>query len=504
MRRHTATAASPAPHAHSRARGSADGHERAQGHGHGHDESHAHQPESHETWTVLVLIAIAQFMVILDVTVVNVALPSIGDALHFTAGGLQWVITAYVLFTGGLMLLGGRLADLVGRRPVFLGGLGVFTAASLASGLAWSPDALIASRAAQGLGAAMLLPSALSILTTTYSGHQRAVALGVWGALGSAGAAAGVLFGGILTSTLGWQSVFFINVPVGIGVGLLAPRLIPAAARPGRERGQLDVAGAATLMAGLVSLVLAIEGTSEHGWTSTRTLVLAAAAGVLLTGFAAIERTARRPLIPPATWRTGSLISSATVMLAATGILVGAFFLNTLFLQRVLDASPIETGLAFLPLTLVILAGAHLAQHLLPKTGTRAPMAAGLLIAAGGAFLLSRAPADAGYAADLLPGFLALGLGVGMTFVSVSVAAMADVTHEDAGLASGLMTTAHELGAAIGVAVLAAIAGAGPGIADGYGTAFVVAGSVAAVMALITAVALPSVRPAPGMSASMH
>jgi EmrB/QacA subfamily drug resistance transporter len=472
---------------------------------HGHATHAPNTPDaSRRPWTVLAVVAIAQFMVILDVTVVNVALPSIADALGFTAGGLQWVVSAYVLFTGGLMLLGGRLADLAGRRHVFLAGLTVFTGASLASGLAWSPDALIVSRAVQGVGAALLLPSALSIVTTAYDGHQRAIALGVWGAIGSAGAAAGVLFGGVLTSALSWEWVFFINVPVGIVVGLAVPRVIPAAPPSGAARGGLDVAGPVTLMAGLVALVLAIEGTSDHGWTSTRTLGLAATSAALLTAFATIERHGRRPLVPPAIWRTRSLVSSAAVMLGATGILVGAFFANTLFLQRVLGATALETGLAFLPLTLVILAGAHVAQHVLPRLGSRPPMAAGLLLAAAGALWLSGATDDAGYAADLLPGFLALGLGVGMTFVSVSVAAMADIAHDDAGLASGIMTTAHELGAAIGVAIVGAIVAAGSGIADGYGDAFLVAGAVAAVMALVTAVALPSVRPEPGMAASMH
>jgi EmrB/QacA subfamily drug resistance transporter len=455
-------------------------------------------------WTTLALLAVAQFMVVLDVTVVNVALPSIGDALGFATGQLQWVVTAYVLFTGGLMLLGGRLADLAGRRAVFLAGLAIFTAASLASGLAWSPGSLIVSRAAQGLGAALLLPSALSLVTTAYEGHQRTVALGLWGVIGSAGAAAGVLFGGIITSALSWEWVFFVNVPIGITVAALVARVVPAAPRPDRTTGGFDVAGAATLMAGLVSLVLAIEGTSQHGWTSVRTLALGMASAAALTAFAAIERASDRPLVPPATWRIRSLVSSAIVMLTATGTLVGAFFLNTLFLQRVMDASPVETGLAFLPLTLVILAGAHLAQHVLPRTGSRPPMAGGLLLMAGGAFLLSRVSADAGYAADLLPGFLALGLGTGMTFVSAAVAAMADVSHEAAGLASGLMTTAHELGAAIGVAVLAAIATAGSDIAGGYDDAFLVAGAVAATMALATALALPSVRPQAGMAHSLH
>jgi EmrB/QacA subfamily drug resistance transporter len=477
---------------------------------HGPEHHHAEFNHGRRPWAILVLLAVAQFMAILDVTVVNVALPSIGEALSFSASQLQWVVTAYVLFTGGLMLLGGRLADLTGRKTIFLAGLGVFTTASLASGLAWSPGVLIVTRALQGAGAALLLPSALSIVTTTYSGHQRAIALGVWGALGSAGAAAGVLLGGVITTLLSWKWVFFINVPVGLLVGLLATRVIPSAPRSGRGRGQLDLLGGATLVTGLIGLVLAIQGTSSHGWTSTRTLLLAAVAAALLAGFAAIERAGRRPLVPPTTWRIRSLVSSATVMLAATGILVGAFFLNTLYLQRVLGDSALETGLAFLPLTLVILVGAHVASRLLPSTGSRPLMAAGLAIMAAGAFLLSGVPDHASYAADLLPGFLALGFGVGLTFVSVSVAAMADVRHDNAGLASGLMTTAHELGAAIGVAVLSAVATGGakaasvPGLVTGYGDAFLVAAAVATGAALIAALAVPSVRPAPGTSHAMH
>ena len=464
-----------------------------------------HSPHTGErrSWTTLVLLAVAQFMVILDVTVVNVALPSIGDALGFSDGQLPWVITAYVLFTGGLMLLGGRAADLLGRRAVFLAGLATFTAASLASGLAWSPAALIAARAVQGIGAALLLPSALSIVTTTYEGGQRTVALAVWGALGSAGAAAGVLLGGIITSALSWHWIFFVNVPVGIAVGALAVRHV-AATRPRGGRGPLDLAGAGALMAGLVSLVLAIDGASRDGWSSAMTLGLIGAAAVLLGAFAAIERRVPRPLVPAATWRIRSLVSSAAVMLAATGILVGAFFLNTLLLQHGLGFSPLETGLAFLPLTIVILAGAHAAQRMVPKAGTRPVMAGGLALAAAGALLLSGAPGDAGYLADLLPGFLALGVGIGMTFVSVSIAAMSDVAHEQAGLASGLMTTAHELGAALGVAVFAAIVTASDSLVTGYQDAFLVAGIAAAVIAALTAAVVPSVRPAPGMAHSMH
>src|SRR5215207_5461180 len=331
------------------------------------DARTTHQPSekdpARQPWTILVLLAIAQFMVILDVTVVNVALPSIGTDLGFAPGDLQWVVTAYVLFTGGLLLLGGRAADLLGRRRVFLAGLATFTTASLVSGLATSPEMLIVARAAQGLGAALLSPAALSIITTTYSGAQRTTALSTWGAIGGAGAAAGVLFGGMLTTWLSWEWVFFINVPVGIATALLAWRLVRSRSpRLGRHR-ELDLVGALTGTAGLVTLIYAIDGAATHGWGSTRTLGLLALSAAVFAAFAAIERSVNRPLVPPATWRVRSLVSSATMMLGATGILIGAFFLNSIYLQAVLDASALETGLAFLPFALVIGVFAHLASH---------------------------------------------------------------------------------------------------------------------------------------------
>jgi EmrB/QacA subfamily drug resistance transporter len=475
---------------------------------HHHHRSHRHTtPTTSAPWTPLVLLAVAQFMVILDVTVVNVALPSIGEALHFADGRLQWVITAYVLFTGGLMLLGGRMADLLGARRTFAAGLLTFTAASALSGLAGTASTLIAARALQGVGAAMLLPAALSLIALAYTGHQRAVALAVWGALGSAGVAAGVLLGGVITSLLTWEWIFFVNVPIGIAVGVALPHVIAADAPREDSRRGFDVLGAATVMAGLVALVYGIDGATAEGWTSARTLAPVAAGAALLAAFIAVERRARRPLVPAGTWRVRPLRAGATVMLGATGILVGAFFLNTLFLQDVLDASALQTGLAFLPLALVILGAAHLASHLLAHLGSRVVMVAGLLIAAAGALLLAGAPADAGYVRDLLPGFLALGFGIGLTFVSVSVTAMHDVGHEHAGLASGIMTTAHEIGAALGVAVLGSVAlGAGEpaGIAGGYGDGFLAAAGIAAALALVAAVTVPSVRPAPGTTVSMH
>jgi EmrB/QacA subfamily drug resistance transporter len=456
------------------------------------------------SWSILALIGLAQFMVILDVTVVNVALPSIGQALSFAATDLQWVVTVYVLFTGGLMLLGGRATDLLGRRRVFLVGLLVFTAASLASGLAWSPAALIVARAVQGFGAALLLPSALALITTTYSGAQRTVALSIWGAIGSAGVAAGVLLGGVITTLLGWEWIFFINVPVGFVVAAGAVRLLPAVGPLPLARAKLDLLGAATVMVGLVTLVYAVVGTAQHGWGSGRTLLLLGVAGAFLAAFNGIERGGREPLVPPPTWRVRSLVSSAVVMLGATGILVGAFFLNTLYLQNVLDYSALKTGLSFLPLALVIFVAAHFASHLLPHAGSRVVALAGLALMAGGALLLAAAPDRAGYTTDLLPGFLLLGAGVGLVFVAVTVTAMADVAHEEAGLASGMMTTAHELGAALGVAVLAAVATANGNPVSGYGNGFLAAAAIAALLAVVAVVAVPSFRPAPGTQASTH
>jgi len=471
--------------------------------------THAQPPSPSRPWSVLILLSVAQFMVILDITVVNVALPSIGEALGFASADLQWVVTIYVLFTGGLLMLGGRLADLFDRRSVFLTGLSVFTVASLASGLAPSPAALVVARAAQGLGAALLTPSALAIITTTYTGSQRNTALSAWGAIGSAGAAAGVLFGGMLTTWLSWEWVFLINVPVGIATAALTLRLVaPAPAMGGRR--QLDLAGAVTLVAGLMVLVYALDGTPAHGWGSARTLLLLSLAAGLLGVFAAVERASRRPLLPPATWRVRSLVSSASVMLGATGILVGTFFLNSLYLQHVLAASALETGLGFLPLALAIGLGAHSAARLMPAAGSRAIVVGGLVLIAAGALVLAAAPDEASYAGDLLPGFLVLGLGVGLVFPAVTVTAMDEVRPEQAGLASGFMATSHELGAAIGVAVLSAIAAAAgdvttvAGLAAGYEDGFVAAAGIAAILTALTLVAVPSVRPAGGARVAMH
>jgi EmrB/QacA subfamily drug resistance transporter len=445
-------------------------------------------------------------MVILDATVVNVALPSIGRSLGFASSDLQWVVTAYVLMTAGLMLLGGRSADLLGRRVVFLTGLVVFTAASLASALAPTPTVLIASRAGQGVGAAMLSPAALSIITATYAGAQRTTALSVWGALAGAGGAVGVLLGGILTSWLGWRSIFFINVPIGVITTGLVLRTLPADRRAVATLRGLDLPGAVSLIAGLTLGVLAIRESTPWGWGSARTLLLLTAAAGLLTLFVVVERAADRPLVPSPIWRIRSLTSSATIMVGITAILIGTFFLGSLFIQRVLGETPIQTGLAFLPLVLVTGIASHVGRELIGRIGARMTVVAGLTLIAVGDLLLSGADAHASYLSDLLPGFALIGFGIGLAFAAITVAAMSEITADTAGLASGLLTTGHELGAALGASIVSAIAfGAGAGgFVSGYGHAALAGAVIAAMLALVSLVVMPTTRSASGPQLAMH
>jgi EmrB/QacA subfamily drug resistance transporter len=454
-------------------------------------------------WTTLVLLGLAQFMVILDITVVNVALPSIGEDLGFAEGDLQWVITAYVLFTGGLLMLGGRASDLFGRRRIFLAGLGTFTLASLASGLAPSPEALIAARSAQGFGAAMLTPGALAIVTTTYAGSQRTAALAAWSAISSAGAAAGVVLGGILTTALGWEWIFFINVPVGFATAVGVLRVVPDA-RPIAAGVRLDILGALTAVAGLVLLVYAIEGANDHGWGSARTLLLLGASATLLATFVAVERRVREPILPPATWSNRSLVSGVALILAATALLIAVFFLNTLYLQDILGWSALETGLAFLPLVVAIGLAANVANRLIGRVGSRNLAALGLLLVAAGAILFVLAPDTASYATDVLPGYIVLGFGVGLVFPAGSIASMSEVGEEGAGLASGLLTTGHELGAAFGAAAISAVATAASTFVAGYADGFTAVAAVAGLVAIVALLALPSVRPGAETPAAAH
>lgn len=466
--------------------------------------------ERRQPWSILILLAVAQFMVILDVTVVNVALPSIGSDLGFAPGDLQWVVTAYVLFTGGLLLLGGRAADMLGRRRVFLAGLTLFTAASFASGLAASPAMLIASRAAQGLGAAMLSPSALSIVTATYTGPQRTSALSAWGGIAAAGSVVGMVVGGMLTSWLSWEWVFFINVPIGLTAFPLALRIVPSSPGSGGLR-QLDVAGAVSLVGGLVALVDAIEGTSTHGWGDARTVALLVGSAVLLGTFLAVERRARRPLVPLSTWRIRTLSSGVAMMFGATGFMIGMIYLSSLYMQVELGFSALQTGLAFLPLSITIGVVAQLAGRALSAVGTRTVMVAGLLLMAGGGGVLAGAPDQASYATDLLPGFVLVGASLGLVFVSVQVTAMSEVGEAMAGLASGLFTTAHEIGAAFGVAVFSTVAAgtgsdalASLGSATGYGEGIGAAALVALGMAVLASITVPGIHPPRTAHATAH
>jgi EmrB/QacA subfamily drug resistance transporter len=448
----------------------------------------------------------AQLMVILDVSVVNVALPSISDALHMSAADYQWTVSAYVLLSGGLLLLGGRIADLLDRRRAFLAGIGLFTAASLVSGLAQTPLTLVLARAGQGAGAALLTPAALSIVMTAYAGKQRQTALAVWGTVGSLGIAAGVLFGGSLTSALGWRAVFFVNVPIGAAVVLGTLRAVArSGSRPGALR-RLDVPGALTLVTGLLALVFGIESTRSAGWTAPRTWTALAAAVVLLAAFARLERRAADPLVPPSTWRMRSLVSASAVMAGVTGVVVGAIFLTSLYLQAVIGASPVVAGVQFLPLAAAITLAAATASKAIGRVGARPLVLGGLVVMAAGVLLLAARAGGTSYAADVLPGFLLVGAGVGPMFVAIAVAAMSDVPGERSGLASGLVMTGHEIGAALGIAALTAVAGdlatstgLVDGLVDGYGRAFGAAAAALAALFVLTLLAVPGGKPATGV-----
>jgi EmrB/QacA subfamily drug resistance transporter len=469
-------------------------------HGHSaHYAAHDAEPDARRPWTVLALMLMAQFMVILDVSVVNVALPTIGRSLSFSSGDYQWVVSAYVLLSGGLLLFGGRLADLFDRRTMFLTGLGLFTVASLASATASSAATMIISRGAQGAGAAMLTPAALSIIVTSYAGKQRATALAIWGTIGSMGIAAGVLVGGLLTSALGWRSIFFVNVPIGVVAAVLSMRFVARSRGTGNAR-ELDIPGAASLVTGLLALVYAIENAGTHGWISTQSMVGATLSAVLLGAFWLIERRVPAPLVPPATWRIRSLMSASTVMAVITGGIVGAIFIRSLFLQQVLGSSAVVAGLQFLPLAAAITVGAAIASKVIGHLGPKHLMVAGLLIVAAGALLLATMDSDPSYWTDVLPGFIVIGFGTGPMFVAISIAAMAGISHERSGLASGVMMTGHEVGAALGVATLSAIAGdltTRAGLIDAYPHVFTAIAVAMVALAAFAAVAVPR-QPASG------
>jgi EmrB/QacA subfamily drug resistance transporter len=407
-------------------------------------------------WKALAIVCAAFFMTVLDVSIVNVALPSIGKALNFSQDNLQWVITAYAITFGGFLLLGGRAADLLGRRRVFYVGVAVFTIASFFCGLAWSEGVLIGARAVQGLGAAIISPAALSIITTMFDeGAERNKALGIWGAIGGSGAAVGVLAGGLLTKYLGWEWIFFVNVPVGALALALAPRFVRES-RSDRESTQ-DVGGAITVTGGLALLVYAVSNAPSHGWSSSWTISRLAIAAALLIAFLVIESRAKDPLMPFRIFRV-STVAGANVAGLLLGVVVFAnFFILTLYVQNVLGWSALKTGLTFVATAGTAILWAGVAQALVTRVGAKTVMAVGFVAMIAGLLWYTQIPVQASYWSDLLPGYLLVGFALPFCFIPVSIAALAGVEPHEAGLASGLINTAQQIGGAIGVAVTSSV-----------------------------------------------
>jgi EmrB/QacA subfamily drug resistance transporter len=409
-------------------------------------------------WSALALVVTAQFMVILDVAIVNVALPSIKSDLHFSATNLQWVISAYAILFGGTLLLGGRLADLLGRRRLFVSGLALFSAASLLCGLAWSEGSLIAFRGLQGLGGALLAPAALALLMTTFAeGRERNLALGIYGAASGSGAAVGVLLGGVLTSYLSWSWIFFINVPVGLAAIALTPWLLRES-RADLPHRHFDFAGAASITAGLMLLVYALTRATSDGWGSSTTIALLAGAAALVLAFVGIELRSRSPLLPLRIFRLRTLSAANGTMAIIGSVAFSEFFILTLYLQDVLHYSAVQSGAAFAGFALAVVVASNVAQVVVGRVGVRASLTAGLLASAVSLALLTRLPVDGHYFWDLFPAFVLGGAGMGFSFVPVTIAGLTGVQRADAGVASGLINTSRQIGGAIGVAATSAIA----------------------------------------------
>ncbi len=455
-------------------------------------------------WQALALLAMAQFVVVLDASITNVALPTIGGSLAITQDNLSWVVNAYVLTFGGFLLLGGRLADLLGRRRVFMSGLILFALASLAGGFAESEGVLIAARAVQGLGAAILSPAALSIVTNTFrDGAERNKALGVWGAVAGAGGAVGVLLGGVLTEYLGWEWVLWVNVPIGIFAAVLAPRLI-AETRSESATRSFDIAGAITVTAGLSILVYGLVEAPEAGWGSGQTLGLLAAAAALLAAFVAIERRSAAPLVPFKIFRVRTLTGANVIGILTGASLFSMFFFISLYMQNVLGFSAIKAGLSYLPLSLAIILSAGIASALVTKVGFKPILAAGMALISLGLLWFSQISPDGGFLTDVLGPSLVAAVGLGFAFVPQTIAAVSGVAERDSGLASGLINTSQQVGGALGLALLSTIAfpqiddaiaaagGVPPSAAvltDGYADAFMV-GSGVALIGVVVALTL--------------
>jgi EmrB/QacA subfamily drug resistance transporter len=435
--------------------------------------------QNRRRWNALALIVTAQFMVILDVAIVNVALPSIKSDLHFSQTNLQWVISAYAILFGGALLLGGRLADLLGRRRLFVSGLALFATSSLLCGLAWSEGSLIAFRAVQGLGGALLAPAALSLLMTIFAeGRERNLALGIYGAASGSGAAVGVLLGGILTSYVSWSWIFFINVPVGLAAIAATPFLL-AESRADLGHRHFDVAGAATITSGLMLLVYALTRATTDGWGSARTIGLLLGSAALVAAFIGIELRSPWPLLPLRIFRLPTLSAANATMAIVGAVAFSEFFLLTLYLQDVLHYSAVQTGVAFVAFALTVVVVSNVAQWVVGRVGVRPTLTAGLVVSAVSVALLTRLPVDGHYFWDVFPAFVLGGAGMGLSFVPVTIASLTGVQRSDAGVASGLINTSRQIGGALGLAIVSAIAATSAG---NYGASHAVAATSGAAL----------------------
>ncbi len=447
---------------------------------------------------LLLVLLVAQLMVILDITAVNIALPSLAKDLQLTGSNISWTITSYSLIFGSLLLFGGRAADLLGRRRMFLTGLGIFTASSLASAVASSAATLFAARAGQGLGAAMLSPAALAIIMTAFHGNQRAKALAAWGAVGGAGAAIGVLVGGLLTEFADWRMIFYVNLPIAAALAIAATKIVPADTQKPRWRG-LDLRGAVLATTSLGSIVFAITQGQTAGWTSLQTLLFGLGGLAGLAAFAVFERRTDTPLLRIERLADRAVGGGLFLMLAAAGSIFGLFLLSSLYLQNVLHMGPLATGLAFIPLALAAGLGAHAAGHIVSRHGVRGPLTGAFVVTAGGMTLLAQVGETGSYVRDVLPGMLVAGLGLGVAVVSVSIAILTGASEQEAGMISGLNATGHEIGGTIGIAVFSTIAAgtgvlAGPHAAAGISHAFIAAALLASVASVVALAVLPRAR----------
>jgi len=457
-------------------------------------------PADRRKWLALALLCVVQFMVVLDIAIVNVALPSIQVDLGFSQENLQWVISAYALVFGGVLLLGGRAADMLGRRRMFLSGLVLFTIASLLAGLAWSEGSLITARAFQGLGAAVITPAALSILSTTFvEGRDRNIALGAWGAVGGFGAVAGVLLGGILTDALSWEWIFFVNIPVGVAALLVTPLLLRES-RDARVKS-FDFPGAVLVTGGLSTLVYAITQAGQKGWLSSETLSVAAVAVAMLIGFVFWELRHEEPLMRFGIFQTKTVTGANVAGFILGTALFAMFLMLTLYMQQILGYSAMKTGVAYLAVAGTAIIWSAVAAQLVTRVGVKPVLVIGMTMLTAGLVFFTQISVDGNYVSDLLPGFLVIGVGIGFSFVPISIAALAGVEAAEAGLASGLINTSQQIGGALGIAMLSTIATSqindslaqGTAVPDalvnGFSTAFTV-GAVVAFLGIVAALTL--------------